>query len=159
MTVNGFIRQTVIGLLAAVGAVAILWHFIPVAFRAASGGPRTPEYVRYFPSPDGKWTAALVSDAGGGGISPYCHNVVSLIPASASDRDAADSRFEVFSGECQSFALRGNAVPPSPQIEWLSENSRKITLSINATAIRPATVRMKKQDASGQVRIEFVAHE
>jgi hypothetical protein len=35
----------------------------------------------------------------------------------------------------------------------------RITISMNATAVQPTKVDMKKQDASGKVRIEFLAHD
>lgn len=116
-------------------------------------------HVRFFLSPDSSMKAALVTYAGGGAISPYCWSQVSVVPSSGSEAEAQDKKFAVFTGGCDGFSVRDGRVEPSPRVEWLSNSELKVTSSINSTLLTPATVTMKKRDASGRVTIRYEAHE
>jgi hypothetical protein len=141
---------------ALVGAISLVLYLVPKAAKPPFGGD---VHVRFFPSPDASMKAALVSYFGGGGISPYCWTVVSILPDIGSETDAQDKKFTVFTGGCDGFAVRNGAILNSPIVEWLSNTALKITSSINATMLTPATVTMKKRDASGRVTIQYEAHE
>jgi len=149
------IAAAFIVLLAIIGAFTVIAYFEPQRYVA----PPTPDYIKFVGSPDGKLKAAVLTFAGGGALSPFCHEKVSIIPASATDHDVTDSRFEVYSGPCDGFAPKNNIVDQSPKLEWLSDTALRITISINATAAQPRKVELKKQDASGKAKIEFLAHD
>jgi hypothetical protein len=97
------IGKLVVVYLAVVGGFTLLHQLRPWISPATSNAP---EHTSFYPSPDGKFRAAIVTFAGGGAISPYCHDAVSVIPATAPDRDAAESHLNVYEGACQSFALK-----------------------------------------------------
>ncbi|MDN7180719.1 hypothetical protein M0D69_22505 [Caballeronia sp. SEWSISQ10-4 2] len=115
-----------------------------------------PDALQSFPSPDGRYRAELLTWAGGGGISPYCHQALLVVPASVDAGQASPaSKYGVYSGECDDFADHGF----SPKIAWMSSNALRVSFSINSTAALPATVRLRKIDATGTVRVEFDARE
>jgi hypothetical protein len=142
-------------LLAIIGGFTVVAYFAPQRYVAAP----TPDHIKFVGSPDGKLKAAVLTFAGGGALSPFCYEKVAIIPASATDHEVTDNRFEVYSGPCHGFAPRNDIIEPSPRLDWLSDTALRITISINATAVQPIKVDMKKQDASGKVRIEFLAHD
>jgi hypothetical protein len=149
------IGTTLVVLLAIIGGIAVIIWFMPKNHPATP----PPEHIRFFPSPDAKFKAAVLMFAGGGALSPYCYEKVSIVPAAAPDRDAAESRFEVYSGPCDSFSSRDNIIEQSPMFEWLSNTELRMTISINSTAMAPRALWLRKQDASGKIRIEFVVHD
>jgi hypothetical protein len=146
-------------MLAIVGGLAVVWHLVPWAVRSSSVGQNRPEHIGFRDSPDGKLKAAIVTYAGGGAISPYCYQSISVVPAETPDQEAVDSRFEVYSGPCDSFALKEGTMAASPLVEWISDSMLRITISINSTALHPSTVRVKKRDSSGRVTVQFAAHQ
>jgi hypothetical protein len=125
-----------------------------------NGHSSSDAIVRFFPAPDGSMKAAIIFYVGRrGAISPSCDSAVSIVPSSASENDAKDEKFAVFTGGCDPFAVRDKVALSSPLVEWLSNANLKITSSINATIITPASVTMKKRDASNQIVVQFEAHE
>jgi hypothetical protein len=146
---------TFILLLAIIGGITVVIWFVP----KNPPTPRAPDGIRFSPSPDAKFKAALLTFAGGGALSPYCYEKVSIVPAAATDHDAAEDRFEVYSGPCDSFSSTNNIIEQSPKLEWLSDTELRITISINSTAMGLRAVRLKKQDASRKVRVAFLAHD
>ncbi|QCP53235.1 hypothetical protein FAZ95_29665 [Trinickia violacea] len=98
----------------------------------------------------------LLSWAGGGGLAPYCNEVLLVIPASLDvDQAQHDKRYEVYSAECDGFSDHS----ASPKIVWRSNELLDVSFSINSTALFPKNVALKKVDASGSVKLEFSAKE
>ena len=141
--------KIVIGVLAVIGCVAIFRFVLP------STKKDKPDSVAVTPSPSGSYKAVLTTWAGGGGISPYCYNRLTVIPTAATTNSESATAMAVFEGECATFPLRNGAVENSPSIHWESDTKLKVRFSINGTALFPATVKLRKQDASGRVAIEF----
>ncbi|MBK5183248.1 hypothetical protein [Paraburkholderia domus] len=141
------ISLSAIGIYSVVGFV---WH-------TSKGSEEPPPDARHsFPSPDGNYRAELLTWAGGGGISPYCHQALLVVPASVDVGQAGlASRYTVYTGECDDFSDHGF----SPKIVWMSSTALHVSFSINSTATLPATVRLKKIDVTGTVRVEFEARE
>jgi len=109
-------------------------------------------HVNLKSSPSGLMKAALISRFGGGAISPYCTEAIAVAPSTATETMIMTEKFEIFSSnECDTFS----DYSPSPVVEWVSDTKLKVSFSINRTAAFMRTVRLKKQDASGRVSIEF----
>jgi hypothetical protein len=155
MRIVRIIGATLIIMLAVIGGITVIVWLLPRNHPA----PPAPDHIRFFASPGEKFKATVLTFAGGGALSPYCYEKVSIVPAAATDRDTAESRFEIYSGPCDGFAPRNDVIEQSPKLNWLSDTELRITISINQTAITPVEVRLKKQDASGKVRVEFAAHD
>lgn len=112
-------------------------------------------YIGLVPSPSGHMKAAHITRSGGGGISPYCSESIAVVPTTAAEAEILREELEVYSSDdCDSFADHRL----SPIIEWLSETRLRITFSTRRTAATMKSIKLKKQDASGRVAIEFVAH-
>jgi hypothetical protein len=145
--------RTAVIALSLIGAFNVL---VFVLHKTSSSSTLPPDEHRSFPSPDGSYRAELLTWAGGGGLSPYCNEAVLVVPISV-DVKQTDliSRYEVYSGQCGSFADHSF----SPKIAWESGNILHISFSINSTVVSAASVRLKKTDATGAVKIDFNAHE
>lgn len=124
------------------------------AFRSGRSEPK-PEHVTFTPSPNGKYKATLATWAGGGGLSPYCYNQLSVSAGDLPQDMAIADKLVVFAGECDTFSPSNGIVGNSPRIEWDGDTKLKITLSIHSTALSPAAVKLRKQDISGAVAVEF----
>jgi hypothetical protein len=83
-------------------------------------------------SPDQKYKAILFSENGGGAISPYCFDYVSVAPASLETAKANKRAFHVYEGSCHSLGfLERKDKPPvlesAPLIKWVSSSELEIT--------------------------------
>jgi hypothetical protein len=126
--------------------------------RHKSGPPEEPkpDARQSFPSPDGSFRADLLTWAGGGGISPYCSQALLVVPMSVDVKKAdPDSRYQVYAGQCDSFADHSF----SPKISWMPGHVLHVSFSINSTAALATSVTLKKVDTTGTVRVEFDARE
>jgi hypothetical protein len=144
-------------ILALVGAFEIATIVLPHLVGMEPSSPNGGELVaKTFPSPSGKYKAIVFTNTGGGAISPSCFQRVSVAPTEMKDSDVErEAKHEVYSGTCDSFANHDSA----PKLEWTTETSLRIEFPINATAISPIKVSLKKSDASNTVSVSFGAHE
>jgi hypothetical protein len=138
--------------LAIVGAVTIVYLFL----RASNLMKETsPTAVTYALSPSGSHKAVLATWAGGGGISPYCSKRLTVVRTEASTDEAISRDKSVFEAECDSFNSSNNIIRSSPEIKWESDHNLKVTFSIFSTALSPETIKLRKQDASGTIVIDY----
>jgi hypothetical protein len=155
-TLRHSISRVLLWILAAVGAVVTGLCVIAAGLVPVIPGVKPDRYVSTILSPNGKFKAAKITYTSGGAISPHCDDTILIMPASMPDDVAErEKRYEVFSAECDTFADHSR----SPNVEWISDGHLQITFSINSTALTPNKVSLKKIDASGSVRLNFVAHE
>jgi hypothetical protein len=154
------ITKILVRLLAAVGAVSIiaLCGYVVVPRLSSAPGPSASHS---FPSPDGKYKAVLFMDAGGGMGTGYCSTKVLIIPKSYDEQKAAlernryrpdEGRYEVYSGPCDDFDDHSI----SPKLNWATDNSLEIDLSINSTALFAHVFHLRKLDDSKQVNVKYV---
>jgi hypothetical protein len=154
------ITKILVRFLAIVGAISILgfsgYVVVPILRPVL-----VPPPGHAFLSPDGKYKAVYVLDAGGGAGGGYCLAQVLIVPASYNERMAPLDRnrwrwdvekYEVFFGPCDSFPDHTG----SPKLEWISDNNLKIALSIQSTGLMPHDFRLRGVDDSRQVRVTFV---
>jgi hypothetical protein len=141
-------------MLIALSLVGAYTAIVFVIHKTSSSAVPAPDGLQSFPSPDGSYRAELLTWAGGGGLSPYCSQALLVVPTSA-DVKQADlvSRYEVYSGQCDSFADHSF----SPKIVWESGNVLHVSFSINSTFTSAASVKLKKTDTTGAVKVEFSA--
>jgi hypothetical protein len=117
-----WIGKILLWTLAATGAIVIGLYLIAVGLVTGIPGGKPDRYVLAALSPDGKFKAAQITYAGGGAISPYCENIILVVPASISDDVAEhEKRYEVFSAESDNFADHSR----SPKVEWVSDSHCK----------------------------------
>lgn len=137
-------------------ALTIFLGLAAIAFVAGRVLPLSDHhYINFYPSPSGSVKAALIIRDGGGAISPHCSETIIISPATASDEEILMEELEVYSSsDCSTFSDH----TPSPVIEWLSDTKLKIAFSLNGTAASMKSVKLRKQDASGHVAIEFSAY-
>ncbi len=118
---------------AAIGALAVASFIIP---HFIGGG-----FVSSLPSPGGKFKALKFVNAGGGGLSPFCLDEIEIAPADAANTSKPGNL--VFSVDCQSLN----------ELAWTSPRELKVSFFLDSSY--PVQVRMRKQDASGQVEISY----
>jgi hypothetical protein len=151
------LRRVVVTVLCLIGATTL---FVEVSrhlvAHKAYPPVQMPEGLQLVPSPDGRYRAALLTWAGGGGLDPYCNEVLLVVPTSMDVGEAEyTKRYEVFSAECDAFSDHS----ASPEIVWRSNELLDVSFSINSTASFSRTVSLKKVDASGTVKLEFFVKE
>lgn len=83
-------------------------------------------------SPDQRYMAVHSTASGGGAISPYCFDYVSVFPAYVGTAGADSKEFRVYEGACHSlgFATSSNELPThvdAPQLKWINANEIEIT--------------------------------
>jgi hypothetical protein len=149
------LRRACVCVLVLVGAFQVASWLIRIAFDNTTVA-EAPD-VREVRSPNEEYRAVIQTWAGGGGLSPYCHQAILVVPAGINLANVHDTQsYEVYSGsECDSFADHS----PSPEITWDGDHTLKVRISINRTAMTGQTVRLRKRDASGAVSIKFSADE
>ena len=122
------------------------------------GWPIIPDEARFGPaitSPTGTHKAVVLSYAGNGWLSGYCYKKVAILSVDVSPEQDGSDDAVVFEAPCDNFSPSGNRIEPSPRIEWMSSDVLLLTFSIKTTVMRAATVKLRKQDESGLVRVRF----
>lgn len=143
--IGGKLKQITFGSLAIIGVMAIVWHGVLPLFHEKAYAHKT------LLSPSGKYKAVLFNWNGGGGLSPYCYNSISVVPAAVSDDAANHEGFRVYSGGCHAVGDSDYA----PTIKWLSDVELEITYDLAQAVHGVSSVGLKGSAASGQV---FVIH-
>lgn len=109
-------------------------------------------------SPDGKYMVVVFTDSGGGGISPYCTDIVSVVPASLTPAQGYARRFRVYTGTCHTlgffYPLHS---PPSllnaPLLKWSSPSKLEITIGSNQAALGVDKSQLVARNDDGLVEI------
>jgi hypothetical protein len=117
-------RGVLVGLLAAVGALhlgslALSWMFSP----DYSSVP-ADTIARSFPAPDGAHKAVSFVSAGGGGLSPYCFQIVGVVEAARPDANAFAPANTVFRSDC-------DGMVPDKEITWKSASELQIGIDVS----------------------------
>jgi len=135
------------------GAVALIKYGL---ISALSLIPDTRDDVvkNAYASPNGRYTAALVTRAGGGAIAPFCSDAVLVFNSLQTiDEVLARPEYQVYSGECDVFSDHG----ASPKLTWTSDDELHIDFAIGATALTGRDVKLRASAASGKVYVTFSA--
>ena len=140
-------KPFVIGLLAAIAAVAIVSAFVSMTIDKAQ------TTVTAALSPDHRYKAVRLS-LSGRGAAPFCFDTIAIFLSVYPDNFAAsDKAYEVYGAPCAPPARRAAL----PKVEWLSNTAVRITYVPGAAdAPKP---RMKTLDASKFVHVDFVARD
>ncbi|WP_325444959.1 hypothetical protein [Hansschlegelia sp.] len=147
--------------LAGVGLTTVIVLSVYAWLRSPAAGAPHPDFVdKPIVSPDGAFKAVRLNYNGGGAIAPYCYDRLAVLKGDAPISDAGADAAMVFGSDCASFWLdKGPAIERSPKIEWTAANELRVTFSINRTANKAGSFRLRKQDATGSIRISFIAHD
>ena len=143
------VRLTVVPL-ALVGLAKVVVFALPFV-----SGAGAPDYVSYLPSPDGSMKVATSTWEGGGAISPYCNVRVTVVPADATPAAASAEAMTVFEGECGTFGVENGVAENSPNAVWQDARTLKVFVSIADTVPAAASIKLRRQDASGRVAVTF----
>ncbi|HEX4549971.1 hypothetical protein [Pseudomonas sp.] len=112
-------------------------------------------YSKVFLSPNGHYSAALISRSGGGAIAPMCNDTVVVFNSRMPLEEVVQSKgYDVYSGECDSFV----DYSASPDIRWISDSEIRIEFAISANRVDSRQVDLRAIDRSGNVQVRFSAH-
>jgi hypothetical protein len=103
---------------ALIGAVAVFYHAY-VWWAERGKMPDEMSVQHNLTSPDATHSAIVFTEAGGGGISPFCEELISVVPANVGEQAAWPSSNWVFSGDCGSLN----------HVSWLSKDRLLVTLN------------------------------
>ncbi|PDT02135.1 hypothetical protein CO666_21530 [Rhizobium chutanense] len=148
---NGF--RIVTAVLAVVGFGTVLLLLLGFALDGGSMGEA--DGATFVTSPNGSFKAVLTTWTSGGAISPYCYDRLTVVPVGVPTDKTSASDMAVFEAECATFALRDGMIENSPSITWEGDEKLKVKFSISGSALEPATVKLRKQDASGRIAVGF----
>lgn len=136
-------RQVIVGCLAVVGLISIINYAILPRFR------EKPDVIRTFFSPNQQYKAVLFNWNGGGGISPYCIDSISVVPSALSDSNADNDDYTVYTGACHAVGNNDNA----PKIKWLSDKQLEITFDSTLAAQGVNKTILRGYAAKGDIQI------
>ncbi|GAB6845182.1 hypothetical protein HNR00_004239 [Methylorubrum rhodinum] len=131
---------------------------VGVFFVLSRGWPVIPDESHFGPpivSPAGTHKAIVISHEGDGWLSRYCYRSVVVLAADVSPEQDRSGDAVVFEGPCDNFSPSGARVEASPRVEWMSSDGLLISFSIQTTVMRASTVKLRKQDESGSIRVRF----
>lgn len=148
---SGF--RVVTAVFAVVGLCTAL--FLLLGFALNRGNAGEADGATFVTSPSGSFKAVLTTWTSGGAISPYCYNRLTVVPVGAPPEKTSASDMAVFEAECATFALRNDIIENSPSVSWEGDEKLKVKFSVSGTNQEPATVKLRKQDASGRIAVEF----
>jgi hypothetical protein len=149
------------GVRAAVVAFAIIGFGAVVGWLWPSSGRAVPppDNLTFVDAPDARFTAAVATWAGGGAIAPYCIDNIFVVPKeTARDAIPTDENI-VFQGECGSFISRDGEATTSPDLSWRGPRALTIRFSLSRAVARPEKFRLRGQNTSGEVTIQFEARQ
>lgn len=109
-------------------------------------------------SPDGKFKAVLFNENGGGAISPYCFDFISVAPASMPDAATNRDSYRVYSAGCHSLGfVHSPGEPPflvgAPLVRWNSNSVLEITFDPTMAASGIKEFILRGWDVAGQIRV------
>lgn len=145
--------RTTIGALAVFGAAGIAFHGL-LGFERSSFPSTMPDdagVVGSLPSPDHEYKAVVFNQNGGGAISPYCFDYISIVPAGTADKDAWAEQFSVFAASCGSlaFAMWGE------DLKWKSSDELQIRFDPTTGARGISAMTIKGYAAGGKIRLSY----
>ncbi|MGE7956145.1 hypothetical protein ACQKQA_06005 [Pseudomonas sp. NPDC089530] len=140
--------------LAAIGFLAVLKYGV-TRLIGMSADPDDDLYTQVYPSPNGRYSAVLVSRSGGGAIAPFCSDEVLVFNSLLDVEDAIKSNdYRVYSGECDNFLDRA----PSPKVRWDSDFDLRVDFALGGTRMFSRNLSLRGTDASGNVQIRFAGY-
>ncbi|AUG42043.1 hypothetical protein CXP47_19895 [Pseudomonas chlororaphis] len=139
--------------LAAIGLFTVLKHGVILLI----GMIDDPDdlYTQVYPSPSGRYSAALVSRSGGGAIAPFCSDEVLVFNSLLDVEEAINSNnYQVYLGECDSFLDHA----PSPKVQWVSDSELRVGFALGGARMFSRNVNLRGTDASGNVQVRFAGY-
>jgi len=140
--------------LAAIGFLTVL-KYGAIRLIGMTADPDDDVYTKVYPSPNGHYSAVLVSRAGGGAIAPFCSDEVLVFNSLLDVKDAIKSNgYRVYSGECDSFFDHA----PSPKVQWDSDFDLRVDFALGGTRMFSRKLDLRGTDASGNVQVRFAGY-
>jgi hypothetical protein len=137
-------KRFIIGFLVVVALIGAVSIYVSMTTE------RAVQSITAVTSPDKK-LKAVKTTLSNGGAAPFCFDTIVVLPTIYPD-DFHENRdaYEVYAAPCGRFADG----TPSPQIEWLSATSLRITSAPHPAGAK--NVRMKDIDITKTVQVTFV---
>ena len=109
-------------------------------------------------SPDQKYKAVMSSENGGGAISPYCFDYVSVVPADLEDKEAIKKTYRVYAGNCHTlgFSYPKDKLPSlvnAPLLKWKNSTELEITFDRKFAEQRINGFFLAAQADAGRIKI------
>jgi hypothetical protein len=108
-------------------------------------------------SPDHKYIAVLLGENGGGAISPYCFDYVSVIPKSIKIEVAKSEKFHVYAASCHSLGIshtkNGSKTIGAPLVKWKGSTELEITFDKKLASMGISHFIFTGQADEGRVKV------
>jgi hypothetical protein len=130
-------KHWTVSLFAIVGALGILVHGGSYLLHHLRVGEFAEQVGKEFPSPDGNFKAVLFNANGGGAISPYCYDAISVVQAGTQANGNSKSE-RVYLAGCHAFVDKlTNNRTNGPKIRWLANDRLEITYVVTEWNLTP----------------------
>jgi hypothetical protein len=120
------VRHVSVGILAAVGVLCLGYLALSWALSPNYSSVREDTQAHSIPAPDGAYKAVNFQSVGGGGLAPYCTQVVGVVAATQPDANALAPSNRVFTADCHG----GVGVIADKAIEWKSDHELQISVDV-----------------------------
>jgi hypothetical protein len=152
-----WLRQKIVITLAVIGVGFIISLTIPRMLKALFHVDDA-EVLKVVYSPNKQYKAVLFNENGGGAISPYCFDFISVVPASMADSSADKDSYRVYSGSCHHLGfVYPKDLPPhlenAPLLNWSSDSVLEITFDPTEAAVGIKELIFRGWADSGQIRV------
>lgn len=138
--------------LALVGLLTLLFFAGSLLVRRLGG--ESNDQLKEIRSPDGVYKAVLLSENGGGAISPYCIDTVVVLPT-ATKVDSRDDSQVVYVGGCGTFRdPKTDNRRNGPDITWLKTNRLEIHFPQDSVG-GVSAMRLKRHAIGGYVTVTY----
>jgi hypothetical protein len=153
----GIKRWLLLGL-AIIGALYIASLIVPRVLRPSPKPVKEDSVRNIVYSPDGKFKAVLFNENGGGGISPYCFDFISVVPASVPNPTANQDSYRVYEASCHTLGFMKSQdgrrmMVGAPLIHWSSNSVLEITFDPKMAASGINNFIFRVWAVKGQVQI------
>jgi hypothetical protein len=153
----GVKRWLILGL-AVIGTLYIASLSVPRVLRALSAPVTEDSILNIAYSPDGKFKAVLFNENGGGGISPYCFDFISVVPAAVPNPAANQDAYRVYEAGCHTLGFKKSEdgqrmMVGAPLIHWSSNSVLEITFDPTMAASGINEFIFRGSGVKGQVQI------
>jgi hypothetical protein len=119
-------RYVLVSILAVVGALYL--GYLALSWALSPNYSSVPDDTKAYriPAPDGAYKAVNFLSVGGGGLAPYCTQIVGVVAATQPDASALVPSNRVLIADCHN----GVGIIADKAIEWKSDNDLQISLDV-----------------------------
>ncbi|MEO9169282.1 MAG: hypothetical protein ABI230_12845 [Aestuariivirga sp.] len=146
--------RILIGVLAVIGAAGVVAHGLVGFLQQAPSSLIRDDttVIGSIVSPDHEYKAIIFNQDGGGGLSPYCIDYVSVVPEKIADKQAWGDNYSVFVASCGSLTDGHER----DDVKWLSGKELQITFDADIGVKGVSAMTLKGYADRGAISVSYL---